>query len=103
MERVIAARNPEDAGIDPDRHKAVEVSVESENSESTPEAIRLKFLENVREAKRRAYSTEFYDVMDALDPGDEIATSSATMRLQAKARELKIPHQPIPRNLLKTN
>lgn len=103
LERVIAARNPEDAGIDPDRHKAVEVRVETENSESTPEAIRLKFLENVREAKRRAYSTEFYDVMDALDPGDEIATTSATMRLQGKARELKIPHQPIPRNLLKTN
>lgn len=65
--------------------------------------MRLKFLENVREAKRRAYSTEYYDTMDAIEPGDDIAASSAMIRLQGKARQLGIPHQPIPRNLLKTN
>lgn len=103
LERVVKSRNSEDAGIDQNRHKAVEVSIEAENSELTPEAVRLKFLENVREIKRRAYSTEYYDTMDSIEPGDDIAASSAMIRLQSKARQLGIPHQPIPRNLLKTN
>lgn len=103
LERVVAAKSAEEAGIDPNRHKAVEVSIEAENAELTPESVRLKFLENVKEAKRRAYSTEYYDMMDSLDPSDDIAVSSAMMKLQGKARQLGIPHQPIPRNLLKTN
>lgn len=102
FERIVKARNPEDAGIDPNRHKAAEIAVETQNSEATLETIQIRFLELLREAKRRAYSAEYYDTMDSLDPSDKTA-SVAKMALQEKARQLGIPHQPIPKHLLKTN
>ncbi len=103
LERVVATKDAEEAGIDPNRHKAAEIAVETQNSESTPEAIKIKFLELIKEAKRRAYSTEYYDTMEDVDQGDPMASFKATMTLQEKARKLDIPHQPIPKHLLKTS
>ncbi len=99
LERIIATKNPDDAGIDIDRHRAVELSIEVENERSTRSeaAIQSEFLKLLKKAMEIAYATEFHETMEKLDPSDEIAVNSAMIRLQKKAQELGISHRLKPR------
>lgn len=80
LERVVAARNAEGAGIDEGRHKAVEFSVENENASLTQEAIKDKFLKLLSSVAKIAYEKEKSDLSDHLDPkSDEYFAAMAAL------------------------
>lgn len=89
LERVVAARNPEDAGIDPDRHKAVEVSIESENATLSSDAVKDKFRSLLSGVAKIAFEKEKSELAERFDPnsGEYFA---AMVALLEKGKKLGI-------------
>ncbi|MDQ1344275.1 MAG: primase [Patescibacteria group bacterium] len=89
LERIVTARDPEAAGIDPNRHKAVEVSVEAENAELAEEAVKDKFVKLLSGVAKTAFEKEKSDLAERFDPKSE-EYFAAMVALLEKGKKLGI-------------
>lgn len=71
LERILQSKDITAAGIDVDRHMAVEFLVESENETLPPAAIEKKFLELISGVAKTAFEKEKTELSEKFDPGSQ--------------------------------